>query len=278
MSTEVATPAQGDTPTGSAPASTPNTPATPAAGNPTTPTAGAPATPAAPAAPSFTYKEDRGNWVPPHRIRESSERAKQLERELDYERRRVAALSGVAAPAAPEDPETSEIKAQFFKLFPWAKKLADLAPEKLEALIGFDPSSIGSAEEHYWNQLGAQTLASVEEKVAAVYGADLTPFARGLVRQGFAAYISSSQELRDRYEQMDPKLVDDFVKEYTAGVLDPHRRSITAAATPRVDRLRRLPRGSTTTAIPGAGPARPKPADTDEYHRSAFAAFTGSRE
>jgi hypothetical protein len=240
----------------------------PAAG---TPAAGQPA--ATPAQRRFEYQEDRSNWVPPHRLRETSTRVQQLERELYAQQQRVAALAGVQPPQAPEDPETAAIRQQFERLYPGLAKLNERA-ERLAALAEMDPQSMTSAQEHYWESLGRQTFNRLDEKVQSLIGGELTPFARRTMQSAFAAYIQSDQDLAVRYAGQDPKLLDDFLKEYQTGFLDPYRRTITTQQAPRHERVRNLPRGGNSTAIPGGGPAQLKPADTDEYHGAAFRAFT----
>lgn len=261
--------AEGVTPPAAAPSG-----GTPAA---VAPVVGAPGAVTPPAARRYEYQEDRSTWVPPHRIREGTERQAALQRELDLERSRVAALSGVQRPAAPEDAETQAIRAQFEKLYPGLAKLNSQA-EKLERLAELDPNDMTGAQEHYWTSLGQQTLNRVDAEAQELFGGgELTPFAKRTLHSAFAAFIQSDRELGQRYAAQDPKLVKDFFKEYQQGFLDPYRRQITTQAAPRNERVRNLPRGGTSTAIPNGGPAPIKPADTDEFHGAAFKAMTQGR-
>lgn len=268
-------PAADGTPSGApaaAPSGTPGTgaapaPAGPAAGTP--PATGQPsAQPATPAPKQFTYPEDRSNWVPSHRLREISTRQQQLERDLYVAQQRVAALSGVQAPAAPVDPETADIRQQFEKVYPELARLAKIA-DKLEKYGEIDPSELTRGQEHYYETLGQRTLDSLDEQVQTVIGGELTPFATQAMHTAFALFVRQDPQNAARYERMDPKLIKDFLQEYQNGILDPYRRTVSTRQPP-ANPAARLPRGGSGSAIPGRGPAPLKPADTDEYHGAAF--------
>jgi hypothetical protein len=260
--------------TGSAPASTPAPSGAPAAVAPGAPAAVAPL--ATPAAKRFDYAEDRGNWVPPHRIRETSQRAQQLERDLDYERRRVAALSGVPAPAQAEDPNDASIKQELFRLFPQLKGLMEHG-EKLIGLKDLDMDALQSPQTHYWESLGHQTLNALHVQAKETLGGgDLTPRAKQVLNTSFSQFVNSDDDLKQRYASQDPGLITEFLKEFNDGILSPYRQSITRAAAPRDAAIRRLPRGGSGSAIVAGRQAEIKPADTDEYHNAAFASFQKS--
>lgn len=224
----------------------------------------------------YRYKEDRSNWVPPHRLREINERARQYEQQLYLERQRVAALSGVQPPAAPEDPEAAAIRTQFEKLYPGLAKLNKMA-DKLEKFGEIDPQELTSSQEHYFTVLGQQTLSRLDQRVAEVIGAEPTGFARQALHVAFGAFVRHDPENANRYAAQDPKLLDDFLKEYQNGILDPYRRRITTATAPRNEAVKRLPRGGNSSAIAAGGPAKPAPTDSDEFHRAAFSAFSQNR-
>jgi hypothetical protein len=258
---------------GGAPASgTPSAPAAPAApsgGQPSAPAPGAPAAgaPAAPAKPQFTYGEDRSNWVPSHVVRQRTEAAEKLQRDLDYERRRVAALSGVTMPTQP-DPESDAIKQQFNKLYPGLAKLEAMA-DKLERAGNFDFEGIQSSQQQVWVQHGTQVLSQLAEKAKQAYGgADLPPKTLGRIQRAFVSEVAEDPDMKARYESGDMSIIDEFIKDYTTGVLDPYRRSSAAAAAPN-NLARRLPRGGGSSAIVGARPATLKPSDPG-FHAAAF--------
>ena len=79
--------------------------------------------------------------------------------------------------------------------------------------------------------------------------------------------------MRARYEDVDLSIIDEFVRDYTSGSLDPYRRSTQVAAAPGQAAARRLPRGGGSSAIVGARPATLKPTDPG-FHEAAFKRFT----
>lgn len=257
----------------------PAAPATPAPGGdgspaPAAPVGGTPPpTPAAPAAPSFTYKEDRSAWVPSHRMRQETEARAQLARELDYERRRVAALSGVPAPGPAPDPENDAIRSQFNKLYPGLAKLEAMA-DKLEKAAGFDYEGVTNSQQQVWVAHGTQVLQTLATQVKEAYGgAELTPKALKRIQQAFVTEVMDDPEIKERYEAGDLSIVAEFVKDYTGSNLDPYRRSTAAAGQQTRDQARRLPRGGGGSAVIAPRPPTLKPSDGDAYHQAAFDRF-----
>ena len=249
------------------------TPAAPS-GPQATPASPAPAAPTAPAQPSFTYEEDRSNWVPSHRIREESQARQRLERELQYERQRVAALSGVQPPAEPVSQADAELQREFFATFPKLAKLQEKA-DKLDALLerldGFDPTSVATAQDHYFEQMGVQTLTRLDSLAESEIGGTLSPFAQQMLHNNFGVWVADHPAKIQRYERQDPKLLSDFITEYRTGILDPFRRKVTTASQPQHERARRLPQqGGSGAQLPTGRPSALKPGDTDDYHSAAF--------
>lgn len=221
---------------------------------------------------AYTYKEDRSTWVPSHVVRERTERLQQIERELHYERQRVAALSGVKPPAQPEDPETARVREQFYKVFPQLRKLEGMA-DHLEKLKDFDPQMVTQGFQQLWSIHGSGVFGQLTQKLKEVYGgAELPPKAVQRLQRLFVNELEDDPQLRDRYERGDLTVIDEFVKDMTSGVLDPYRRSTTVAQQPRQALAQRLPRGGAGSAIAGGAP-RPtvKPSDGDAFHKAAFA-------
>jgi hypothetical protein len=226
----------------------------------------------------FSYAEDRTNWVPPHRLREITQARQQIEQQLQHARQQVAALTNTPGPAQPSDPQQEALRRELFQLVPGLDKLLSIS-EKLQALAQVDPQDVTGAQEHYWTMMGNQTLRQVEGELCKALGTDkLTPFAQQSVRQSFAVYVQSNPEAASKYASQDPSLITDFVQEYTTGILEPHRRSITTTVQqPRVAAVSRLPRGGNSTAIPGQGRGTLKPTDSDEFHRAAFASIAANQ-
>lgn len=272
---------------GGAPAGTPaGTPPAGSGGNPGAPASGAPSSGSAPAgtlpaSTQFTYAEDRSNWVPSHVVRQRTERAAQLERDLEHARSQVAALSGVTRPAAPPNPEVQAIRDQLLQVIPELKDILD----NREHITGLKDLNLKDTIEQLRNaqqqghvQRGTQTLNALATEVRNVYGAagkDLSEKAIQRIQRAFISELQHDEELAGRYESGDPDVVSDFVKDFTGGVLDPYRRSIAAnPQTPGQFAARRLPRGGGGTPVAGATPARTvKPSDGEDFHKSAFTRF-----
>lgn len=234
------------------------------------PSAAPAAQPHAPA-PGFTYKEDRSNWVPSHVVRQRTQEYEKVQRELDFERRRVAALTGVQMPTQ-ADPESDAIRSQFAKMFPGLAKLEAMA-DKLEKAAGFDYDGIQNSQTQVWQSHGNQVLQTLQEKVKAAYGgADLTPKALSRICGAFVNEIAQDDELKSRYEAGDMRIIDEFITDFTGAVLDPYKRQTTAAAAPGFQAARRLPRGGGSSPVVGGRPATLKPSD-EGFHNAAFARF-----
>lgn len=257
------TPAPGATATG-----------TPAAPAPGTPAAG---TPPANTPKTYTYQEDRSNWVPSHRVRQTTQELDKLKRDYELAQSRVAALSGVQPPKPQPSPEFNAIREQLFQVAPELKDVFDNL-ELLKELKGMNLKDVianlqGFATQS-WQQRGTSVLGTLNEKIKAAYGgADLAPKQVSRIARAFIGELEDDDELRARYEAGDMTIVDEFVKDYTQGVLDPFRRSSAAAATTRGNSAaQRLPRGGGGAPVASAG-RTVKPADGDAFHKGAFEAF-----
>ncbi len=266
--------------TGGAPApAAPSSPAsggTPSAPAPGATAVGTPAVPAAqPQAPAFTYKEDRSNWVPSHVIRQATEKQRQIEQQLNYERQRVAALSGVQMPAAPRNPEHDAIRNQLLEVMPELKDYLDMK-DKLKAFSDFDPKEITAIRESQnqsWAARGNETLRTLTDKVKAAYGgAELPAKQLKRIASAFVTEVGEDPELRARYESGDLSIIDEFVADFTGGVLTPYQRSNSVAQSAVRNQAARLPRGGGSSAIVGARPAALKPSDPG-FHEAAFKRF-----
>ncbi len=268
---------------GGAPApAAPSSPAAPG-GNVSAPTPGASAvgTPAAPAvqpqAPTgFNYKEDRSNWVPSHVVRQATEKHRQIEQQLAYERQRVAALSGVQMPAAPRNPEHDAIRNQLLEVMPELKEYLDMKDKLKGFADGYDPKVIESIRESQtqsWAAQGNQTLRTLTDKIKAAYGgAELPAKQLKRIASAFVTEVGEDPELRARYESGDTSLVDEFVADFTGGVLTPFQRQAAVVQQNTRGIAARLPRGGGSSAVVGARPATLKPTDPG-FHEAAFKRF-----
>jgi hypothetical protein len=242
------------------------------------PAPSAPVVPSAPVAPQFSYKEDRSNWVPSHVVRDSTAKAEkqraQFEAQLQFERERVAALSGVKIQSQP-DPESDAVRAQFAKLYPGLAKMEAMA-DKFEKIAGFDFDGIKNSQEQVWVARGNQVLSTLADKVKAAYGgAELSPKALQRISSAFVSEVNDDADMRARYENGDMSIIEDFIKDYTSGILDPYRRSTSAAAAPR-QFASKLPRGGGSSAVVGNKPPSLKPSDPG-FHEAAYRRFQGEQ-
>ncbi len=205
---------------------------------------GTPSTSASPPTPSYSYPEDRSTWVPSNRLTAAeratnlaAQRAQQLERELEGERRRVQALAGVT-PKDPDAEELEKVRAGFAQLYPNLAKMASLDPEKLERII-----HSGESAEHLvrvqWDRHRAASLDKIKADVAQALGVEtLSPTA---ARKVIAAFIASVPDpmydrnkqptnpeyftFKDRYESNDPTLLAEFVTEFVSDFITPAQRA-----------------------------------------------------
>jgi hypothetical protein len=179
----------------------------------------------------------------------------------------------VKAPATP-DPESDGVRSQFAKLFPGLAKLETMA-DKLERAAAFDYDGVQSSQQQVWVAHGNQVLQTLSEKVKSAYGgADLSPKALQRIQRSFVNEVAEDPQMQARYSAGDLTIIDEFIKDYTAGVLDPYRRSTAAAAQPGNPAARRLPRGGGGSAvIGGQPPPTVKPSDGDAYHKAAYDRF-----
>lgn len=234
-----------------APAGAPAAPAAPSSDGTPAAAAAAPAgAPAPKAKPTYSYSEDRSKWVPPHRVVEASTRVTTLQKELELERQRVAALAGTRT-QTPEDLDQAQIQEALFKL-PQFAHLKGLTPEVLQDLIEMRQlrSSMEQSSQHVWRTLALDTTNQLESRYKDLIGADeLTPQQSQILGTMFMGMAGNTQEsrneFRQRYESRDPKLMDEFFEVLQQGIIEPVRR--TALAGP----LRRpaVPRSGSATVV-----------------------------
>lgn len=257
------------------PAAEPTSPASAPVATPQAPVATSPATSvAAPTAAS----EDRSNWVPPHRIREATQRYENsqrewLAREAQYQaqmaqyQNQVRALAGVGPSP---DPEVEEIRSRFGQVFPGLSRIESRA-EQLEKYME-RVADLEAAVDHIWQNHGRQSLDRVYKHAEDTLGSPLTDDGRRALHAAFAGWIQSNPEYQQRYVE-DPGVVDEFWKTLSSTLVDPARRASAAATAARVPGA--LPQD--TSAGAPAPMAAPKPSGLDERAKLAFQMFQAER-
>jgi hypothetical protein len=207
---------------------------------------------------TWTFKEDRSNWIPPEKFKTAEAATNRTASELERARtliaeqnRRIAALAGVTSPK-PEEAEAQAVADAFFAL-PQFAHLKFVTPEFVQRAMALmrDGESITAARDHVWNAHTDRFLDNLDAAFASEIGVDsLTPGQQRKLRAAFGALVPDEQTdpeahaaFAKRYEANDPTLIDDFVKEYVADMLEPARRQATVLT-------RRPP-------VPRSGPAAP---------------------
>jgi hypothetical protein len=210
---------------------------------------------------AFTYKEDRSDWMPRHRFNEVSTKNKDYETQIsDLTRKLTIALGGEVK--SPDEAKAAQIKDAFFKLpgMGALRKLSELSEEQLDSLLSVPQhvSQNQEAEFRQWQRHGNQQIETVSDKVAEAIGTDtLDNDQKTDLRNTFSSWLKtrSSNELQQaidrygeeavardqrrfsdtirRYEDGDPKLLDEFVTRYTKNWVEPARRSATARTSTR---------------------------------------------
>lgn len=180
----------------------------------------------------FEYAEDRSKWIPPHRLNEVSTKATQFEGQLAEANRRIKALAGLEH-KSPEDLEVDEVKAHFAKLYPGLAKLTDQQIEKLLA-VAENGDRLAETTNNYWKNHGNQMINKAGEAIAEqLGGGDLSERQLRRIARDYIAFIGSSQDILDRHEAGDSKMIDEFVKDFLEDWQGPIRRSLTASETAR---------------------------------------------
>jgi len=194
---------------------------------------------AAAAEKTYTFKEDRSTWVDPDRYKKAetavNRTAVELERarqQIADQQRRIAALAGVTPPN-PEQDEAQKIAEAFYAL-PQFAHLRHVTPEFIQAAMALvrDGASITAARDHVWDAHTDRFLDHLDSRFASEIGVDaLTPGQQRKLRAAFGALVPDEKAdpqghaaFAKRYEANDETLIEDFVKEYVADMLEPARR------------------------------------------------------
>jgi hypothetical protein len=210
---------------------------------------------------AYTYKEDRSDWVPRHRLNEVSQKAQTYEERLAERDRQIAALTGAQTPD-PNAQKAEAIREAFFNLpgMGVLRRFSELSEEQIESILQVPQqfSASKQAEARQWERHGNQQVDTVAERVAEAIGADsLDAEQKADLRTSMSHFIASRartelQQAADRYgeqavardqrrfsetirryEDGDPKLLDEFVTRYTKNWVEPARRSATARTSTR---------------------------------------------
>jgi AcrR family transcriptional regulator len=209
------------------------------------------------AASGFTYKEDRSDWIPRHRLNEVGNKNRTLEQQLQDANRRIQALAGVT-PTDPRDAETEQVRQAFKQMFPHLAKLDDGRIDRLLSLAD-NSDQITETTKAYWENVGNHMVGQVNSGVAEALGLDeLTPTQARRVSQAYVAWLhddlqdarrrGEAPSLLPRHESRDPKLIGEFVQQFTDDFITPVQRRAVQTNVERVSR--RVPSGRAATHTP----------------------------
>jgi hypothetical protein len=253
---------------------------------------------------TYNYKEDRSDWIPRHRLNETSgkltaaeKERETLKAELESERKRVQALAGVT-PKDPKEQQTTEIKEALYSMFPQLKTLENLTSDQLEQVFEAANAARSTAAAAWQRHatgmlsdlngeaakvLGTETLTATqqrnlqnayrEEAAAAVRDRQLA-MKRG--ERETLETLPSDTDFVARHERGDKGLIKEFVKTFLNDWFEPARRSVNAAQERR--NMRPVPRGERARILPAAGAAKVDLNNEGEFKKALLAARGGGQE
>ena len=256
----------------------------PGAGNPTSgapggtgaspsPTGQPGATPPAGAQPGSTGQPEQ--TVPLAALREERQARQRLQAQLQELQRRHAAPTPPAHPPSAPDPAHEEVRRNFYELFPHFKAFENVKPEQVQGLLGLlerEPQR-EALFTHYWQNFGRGALRALGTEIKSVFGGDLEPTARRYIDDAYMAWLESDPDAQARFYEHDPTLASDFVKAYSAALLEPYGRSVLAKEQQRAERRARLPMANPRTNAVPAGGKPTKKLEGDEVHAAAAERF-----
>jgi len=168
--------------------------------------------------------------------------------DLARERRRVQLLTDVN-PRSEEETEEAAVRARVEKMYP---ALGKLTPEKLERLLAVADraDSLEEATSAQWDRHGRQMLDSVVDAFSKEIGGELTDRQIAKLKRAYVAEAEENPEFLARHEKGDPKLVAEFVKDFSTDFFEPARRKALAT---QLDRQPRVPSGKDRSIVGSGG-------------------------
>lgn len=174
--------------------------------------------------------------------------------ELETERRRVQALSGVT-PRSPEEAEAEEIRSKFKQVIPrdYLLKMLDLSEDDLKALKGSKSreEQLAALETQHWQRHGREMQAEFHKALAAELGGEkLSERQLRKVVVAFSQACDEDPKMLQRYEAGDTAVIKEFAQEWAEDWFKPVARKTQAA---EVGRSRPLPNGRDRSVTTPAG-------------------------
>lgn len=220
---------------------------------------------------TYSFKEDRTDWVPPHRVSAQSRQIKALETQIKELgegnqgfQNKLRQAFGIDEPTG-EAKELAETKAALFKVFPNLKVLETLDEQKLNQIIQ-GATSAQQMTQRQWERHATSIFGTVAKEVAKGLGIDkLSDTQRDRLEDAYRSDAMRSVRAREaafnkgerttmetlptdndflaRHEKGDETLITEFVKGYLGDWFEPARRFATTEA---ARRFRPVPRGERT--------------------------------
>lgn len=164
--------------------------------------------------------------------------------ELERERKRVLALSGIE-PKSKEQEDEALIRERLERLYPWLK---DLSADDIKALRESKGrmDEIRNATTTQWKAHGQKMLDSVTDGVAKALGGKLSERQTTRIQQAYVEEARSNPAFLARHEAGDSKLVAEFVKDWLDDFVEPGRRQAQAS---EVVRRPRVPSGKDRSIV-----------------------------
>lgn len=216
------------------------TPGAPAPAPAATTTSPAPA-PAAATPPSSATTappaEDRSTWIPPHRLREETEKRQKYEADLrasqqriqEYENKLRVAL-GVQEPDN-DAAKREKIKKEFYELFPDQKEVPSFIAEQKAHR---ERESRRYAEQQFSTVFSEVAEHMSVDELSAEQQDDLREHFRGWFNQRVQTELRASGDTEsqtlERWEAGDKKLLSEFVTRYMKNWFEPLKRTASAPA------------------------------------------------
>ncbi len=214
------------------------------------------------------FKGVLGDLAKERKARQTAE-ARATERDAAYsaERRRVLALAG-AEPRSEQDSADEAVRERFKQLYP---KLGTLSDDKIDRLLALadNADQMEAATTHHWQAHAQKMVGSVVASMQKALGGDLTERQQGKLARAYYQEAQSNPEFLARHEAGDPKLVEEFVKEYVEDFVEPGRRK---ALADEQTRLRRVP-SSRDRSVVGQGGKKLDLSNDADFAEAAAASF-----
>lgn len=249
---------------------------------------------------TYSFKEDRSDWIPRTRLNEESGKRTTLEKEvtqlrteIETERKRVRAALGIETPNK-DEAELQETRELFFKTFPEFGHLKDLSKDDIAEILEAARDARGSSQAT-WTRHREEMRVELDDIAAEMLRTDkLTEQQSKRLWRAFreeareqAVVRAKAERAEDstydyendfvaRYERGDKALLEEFAKAFYDEWVTPARRTATAAVVNRGTRP--VPRGERTRPAITQGPPNIDYNDDNAFKKAMSAARSGGGE